>query len=79
MLTMTKAVNSIVDFYGNDSEVIEAQCHITNGLPAIVIIGYAQRAVDEAKDRLRASFASSRPLLHPTCFSSRFTSGGRCS
>src|SRR5438046_730460 len=29
--------------------------------------------------RLRASFASSRPLLHPTCFSSRFTSGGRCS
>jgi NAD(P)-dependent dehydrogenase (short-subunit alcohol dehydrogenase family) len=28
---------------------------------------------------LRANLANSSPLLQPTCFSSRFTSGGRCS
>lgn len=38
---------------------IDVQCHITNGLPSIIIIGYASKAVDEAKERLRASFANS--------------------
>lgn len=37
---------------------MEVQCHITNGLPAVLIIGYASKSVDEAKDRLRASFAN---------------------
>jgi len=36
--------------------VINVECHITNGLPSIIIIGYASKAVDEAKERLRASF-----------------------
>lgn len=37
---------------------MNVECHITNGLPAIIIIGYASKAVDEAKERLRASFAN---------------------
>src|SRR5438132_13821089 len=56
---MTKAVKSIVDYYGMDGMMVEVECHITNGLPAIIIIGDASKAVDEAKERLRASFANS--------------------
>jgi magnesium chelatase family protein len=55
---MTKGVRSIVDYSGSDALLISVECHITNGLPAVVIIGYASKAVDEAKERLRASFAN---------------------
>ncbi len=55
---MTKAVKSIADHTGTSALLVGVECHITNGLPAIVIIGYASKAVDEAKDRLRASFAN---------------------
>ncbi len=56
---MNKAVRSIVDFMGTGGVAVEVECHITNGLPAVIIIGYASKAVDEAKERLRASFANS--------------------
>jgi magnesium chelatase family protein len=55
---MIKAVRSIVDKSGSAALLVNVECHITNGLPAIVIIGYASKAVDEAKERLRASFAN---------------------
>jgi magnesium chelatase family protein len=42
-----------------DGVLVEAECHITSGLPSIVIIGHASKAVDESKERLRASFANS--------------------
>lgn len=38
---------------------VGVECHITNGLPSINIIGYASKAVNEAKERLRASFTNS--------------------
>jgi magnesium chelatase family protein len=55
---MTKGVRSIVSHSGSDALLVSVECHITNGLPAVVIIGYATKAVDEAKERLRASFAN---------------------
>ena len=55
---MTNSVRSIVDHSGNGALLVSVECHITNGLPAVVIIGYATKAVDEAKERLRASFAN---------------------
>jgi magnesium chelatase family protein len=55
---MTKGVRSVVDYSGSDALLVSVECHITNGLPAVVIIGYATKAVDEAKERLRASFAN---------------------
>ena len=55
---MSRAVRSIVDHSGSNALLVGVECHITNGLPAIVIIGYASKAVDEAKERLRASFAN---------------------
>jgi magnesium chelatase family protein len=56
--SMSKGVRTIVDHSGSDALLINVECHITNGLPAVVIIGYAGKAVDESKDRLRASFAN---------------------
>jgi magnesium chelatase family protein len=55
---MTQAVKSIADYSGTNALLVGVECHITNGLPAIIIIGYASKAVDEAKERLRASFAN---------------------
>lgn len=40
--------------------VIDVECHLSNGLPGITIIGYANKAIDEAKERLRSAFASSK-------------------
>ena len=55
---MRKAIRSIVDYSGVGGALINVECHITNGLPAVVIIGYASKAVDEARERLRASFSN---------------------
>lgn len=38
--------------------IIETECKLSNGLPALVIVGLASKAVDEAKDRVRAAFSS---------------------
>lgn len=56
---MAGSVKSIIDYSGIDSLPVDVECHITHGLPSITIIGYANKAVNEAKDRLRASFANS--------------------
>src|ERR1700745_2315267 len=56
---MKTSIKSIADYSGVGGTQVHVECHITNGLPGIVIIGYASKAVDEAKERLRASFASS--------------------
>jgi magnesium chelatase family protein len=56
---MTKSIKSIINTAGVNSAIVNVECHITNGLPAVVIIGFANKAVDEAKERLRASFANS--------------------
>ena len=56
---MAGSVKSIIDHSGMDSLPVDVECHTANGLPSITIIGYANRAVNEAKDRLRASFANS--------------------
>jgi len=52
------AIRSIVDYSGTGGTVVDVECHITKGLPSIIIIGHAAKAVDEAKERLRASFAN---------------------
>ncbi len=51
-------VQSILDF-GNKGLVIDVECHISNGLPSIVIVGFANKAVEEARERVRSAFASS--------------------
>jgi len=52
-----------MDYSGTEAAVINVECHITNGLPAVIIIGHASKTVDEAKERLRASFSNSSLVL----------------
>lgn len=52
-------IKSIMDYSGTSAALVDVECHITSGLPAVVIIGHASKAVDESKERLRASFANS--------------------
>jgi len=45
---------------GGVATIITIECHITKGLPNVIIVGFANRAVDEAKERLRAAFHASK-------------------
>jgi magnesium chelatase family protein len=56
---MGVAVKSIMES-GSQGIVIDIECHISNGLPNILIVGFANKAIDEAKERLRGAFASSK-------------------
>lgn len=59
---MGAAVQSIIS-HGIDGTVIDIECSLSNNLPNIVIVGFANKAVDEAKERIRGAFADSNILL----------------
>ncbi len=46
-------------YVGFDGKLIEVECDTSNGLPGIVIVGLANKAVDEAKERIRSSVKNS--------------------
>ncbi len=48
-----------------DGEVVEVECDLTNGLPGFVMVGLADKAVEEARERLRSSIKNSRLILPP--------------
>lgn len=48
---------------GADNIAIDIECHLSNNLPTIMIVGYAGKTVAEAKDRLRGAFANSQLTL----------------
>lgn len=47
-----------VAFQGVDARLVEVQCAITPGLPAFSIVGLPDKAVSEARDRVRSAFSS---------------------
>lgn len=55
---MSVKLQSVVET-GLSGVLIDIECHISNGLPAIVIVGFANKAVDEAKERIRGAFTNS--------------------
>jgi magnesium chelatase family protein len=55
-------VRSILD-NGGDGIVIDIECHLSNSLPNIVIVGFASKSVDEAKERIRGALANSKIRL----------------
>lgn len=55
-------IHSILES-GFDGIIIDIECHVSNGLPNIVIVGVANKAVDEAKERIRSAFAASQLKL----------------
>lgn len=42
----------------------EIECQISNGLPSMIIVGFANKAVDEAKERIRGAY-SCLPIPFP--------------
>lgn len=48
---------------GFDGQLIEIECDITNGLPSIVIVGLGNKAIDEAKERIRSSIKNSNLVM----------------
>ncbi len=57
-MVMNTTVQSLID-YGTTGLIVDIECHVSNNLPNIVIVGFANRAVDEARERVRGAFASS--------------------
>src|SRR5690242_15071794 len=45
---------------GHDGLVVSIECGLSNSLPGIVIVGVANKAVDEARERIRAAFAAQK-------------------
>ena len=45
--------------YGFEGRLIEIECDITKGLPAFSIVGLGNKAIDEAKERVRSAIRNS--------------------
>jgi magnesium chelatase family protein len=50
---------------GIDGRLVSIECDITNGLPGFVMVGLGDKAVDEARERLRSAIKNSGLLLPP--------------
>lgn len=48
---------------GTAGTLVDIECRLSNNLPTIVIVGFANRAVGESKERIRGAFAASRIML----------------
>src|SRR3954470_9352177 len=59
---MPNKVRSIIS-KGVKGTIVDIECHLSNNLPTIVIVGSASTAVAEAKERIRGAFASSHIML----------------
>lgn len=59
---MSGKVQSIISA-GSKGTVVDIECHLSNNLPTIVIVGSASKSVDEARERIRGAFATSRIML----------------
>ena len=56
---MSVQVHSLLDV-GSGGIVVDIECHLSNNLPNILIVGFGNRAVTEAHERVRGAFSSSR-------------------
>lgn len=54
---MNIAVRSIIS-HGTDGIPVDIECHLSNSLPNIVIVGFASKTVDESRERIRGAFTN---------------------
>ncbi len=59
---MSVAVPTILEA-GMQGIKIDIECHISNGLPNIIIVGFGNKAIDEAKERIRSAFAEAKMTM----------------
>ncbi len=57
-----RSVLSLVET-GQQGLVVTIECALSNSLPNMVIVGYANKAVDEARERIRSAFTASSLTL----------------
>lgn len=55
---MSTKIHSVT-ISGDSAIIIDVECHMSNGLPSMVIVGFASKAVDEARERVRSAFSNS--------------------
>lgn len=53
------SIRSIIA-WGPDGLIIDVECHLSNSLPNIVIVGLGGKAVEESKERIRSAYANTR-------------------
>jgi len=53
---MSASVGTVLES-GTQGIKIDIECHISNGLPNIVVVGFGNKAIDEAKERMRSAFS----------------------
>jgi magnesium chelatase family protein len=59
------ALIQTVAFRGINTTPVNVQVHIANGLPAIAVVGLADKAVAESRERVRAALSSIGLALPP--------------
>jgi len=59
---MSVSVQSIIAT-GSVGIIVDIECNLSYNLPNIIIVGCANKAVDEARERIRGSFATSHIRL----------------
>ncbi|PIZ62281.1 hypothetical protein COY17_02705 [Candidatus Saccharibacteria bacterium CG_4_10_14_0_2_um_filter_52_9] len=59
---MSSHVQAIISS-GNSGTIVDIECHLSNNLPNIIIVGSASKAVDESRERIRGAFATSHIML----------------
>jgi magnesium chelatase family protein len=60
---MNAHVLSVTETGQTGGTLIDVECQISNGLPNILIVGFASKAVDEAKERIRGAFSNIKLTL----------------
>ncbi|MBP9761766.1 YifB family Mg chelatase-like AAA ATPase [Candidatus Saccharibacteria bacterium] len=61
-MSAKRSISSLVEG-GHGGLVVEVECQLSRSLPGIIIVGYANKAVDEAKERIRNAFIASNVTL----------------
>ncbi len=59
------AIVSTVAFLGLEARPVEVQCQVARGMPGFVIVGLADKAVGESRERVRAALAALGLSLPP--------------
>ncbi|MEK9196411.1 MAG: magnesium chelatase domain-containing protein, partial [Patescibacteria group bacterium] len=56
---MKNKIHSVLES-GSEAVIIDVECALSNSLPNIIIVGLGNKSIDEAKERIRNSFNSSK-------------------
>src|SRR6266581_8820867 len=51
--------------FGIDGRLVSIECDITSGLPGFIVVGLGDKAVEEARERVRSAIKNSGLVLPP--------------